>query len=37
MPPPHGFWVGVKDNRVFDGVVSRHLSAHSDIIVINAF
>lgn len=37
MSTQHGFWIGVKDNRVFDGVVTRHLSAHSDIIVINAF
>ncbi|MDD5319525.1 MAG: putative glycoside hydrolase [Methylococcales bacterium] len=37
MWTPHGFWVLVTDNRVFDGVVTRHLVAHSDIAVIHGF
>ena len=37
MSTPHGFWVAVTDNRVFDGVVIRHLVAHGDIVIINAF
>lgn len=37
MPTTHGFWVGVEDNRVFDGVVARHLVTYGDIIVINGF
>jgi len=37
MSTTHGFWVGVEDNRVFDGVVTQHLVAHGDIVVINGF
>jgi hypothetical protein len=37
MSTPHGFWIGVDDNRVFDGVVTQHLVAHGDIVVINGF
>src|SRR5215208_2445296 len=37
MPTPHGFWVEYTDNRVFDGVVTRHLVAHGDIVVIHGF
>ena len=37
MSKTHGFWVGVADNRVFDGVVTQHLVAHGDIVVINGF
>jgi hypothetical protein len=37
MRTPHGFWVNVADNRVFDGIVTRHLVTHGDIVAINAF
>jgi Hypothetical glycosyl hydrolase family 15 len=37
MSKTHGFWIGVADNRVFDGVVTRHLVEHGDIVVINGF
>jgi hypothetical protein len=37
MSTQHGFWIAATDNRVFDGIVTRHLIAHGDIIAINAF
>jgi Hypothetical glycosyl hydrolase family 15 len=37
MSTPHGFWIAATNNRVFDGVVTRHLIAHGDIVAINAF
>src|SRR4030095_10881739 len=37
MSTQHGFWVLVTDNRVFDGVVTRHVIANSDIIALHAF
>ena len=37
MSTQHGFWIEVTDNRVFDGFVTRHVIAHSDIVAINAF
>jgi hypothetical protein len=37
MATQHGFWIDTTDNRVFDGIVIRHLIAHGDILAINAF
>jgi hypothetical protein len=37
MSTPHGFWIEYIDNRAFDGVVTRHLAAHGDIVVIHGF
>jgi len=37
MATQHGFWIDATDNRVFDGIVTRHLVAHGDIVAINAF
>src|SRR5262245_47118515 len=36
MAATHGFWLSVGDNRVFDGVVTRHIVEHADIVAINA-
>ena len=37
MSTQHGFWVLVTDNRVFDGVVTRHVIANADILALHAF
>jgi hypothetical protein len=37
MATQHGFWIAVSDNRVFDGIVTRHLVARGNIIAIHAF
>src|SRR5262245_63798923 len=37
MSARHGFWVTATDNRVFDGVVTRHLVTHGDTMVIHGF
>jgi hypothetical protein len=37
MSTPHGFWIEYIDNRAFDGIVTRHLVAHGDIVVIHGF
>jgi hypothetical protein len=37
MSTPHGFWVEYTDNRAFDGIVTSHLAAHGDIVVIHGF
>jgi Hypothetical glycosyl hydrolase family 15 len=37
MATQHGFWVVVTDNRVFDGVVTRHVIANSDIVALHGF
>jgi hypothetical protein len=37
MATQHGFWVLVTDNRVFDGVVTRHVIANSDIVALHGF
>jgi hypothetical protein len=37
MSTQHGFWIAATDNRVFDGIVTRHLVAHGNIIAIHAF
>ena len=37
MWTPHGFWISFTDNRVFDGVVTRHVAASADIVALNGF
>lgn len=37
MWTPHGFWISFTDNRVFDGVVTRHVTANADIVALNGF
>ena len=37
MSTHHGFWIAATDNRVFDGIVTRHLIGHGNIIAIHAY
>ena len=37
MATLHGFWILVTDNRVFDGIVTEHVTAHGDIVVIHGY
>jgi Hypothetical glycosyl hydrolase family 15 len=37
MWTPHGFWVSFTDNRVFDGFVTRHVAANTNIVALNGF
>jgi len=37
MSTQHGFWISATDNRVFDGIVTRHLATHGTIIASHAF
>jgi hypothetical protein len=37
MSTHRGFWIAATDNRVFDGIVTRHLIGHGNIIAIHAY